>query len=105
MTVRDAPGAPDLPPIQGRVAFEHVDFSYTDKGEPEDQVLHDVTLQAEPGQTVALVGPTGAGKTTVINLLTRFYDVTGGRVTVDDHDVRAVTRASLRRQLGQMPTS
>ena len=100
VTVRDAPGAPDLPPIEGRVAFEHVDFSYTDTQDPQDQVLQDVTLQAEPGQTVALVGPTGAGKTTVINLLTRFYDVTGGRVTVDGHDVRTVTRASLRRQLG-----
>jgi ATP-binding cassette, subfamily B, multidrug efflux pump len=86
--------------VEGRVAFEHVDFSYTDTGDPQDQVLQDVTLQVEPGQTVALVGPTGAGKTTVINLLTRFYDVTGGRVTVDGYDVRTVTRASLRRQLG-----
>jgi len=85
-----------LSPIRGRVAFEHVCFEY----KPGEPVLQEVNLVAEPGQTVALVGPTGAGKTTVINLIGGFYDVCGGRVTVDGHDVRRISRASLRRQMG-----
>ncbi len=95
----DRPGARPMPRIQGRVAFEHVDFAY-DSAHP---VLRDVSLVAEPGQTVALVGPTGAGKTTIVNLIGRFYDVTGGRVTIDGIDVRDVTLASLRSQLGMVP--
>ena len=98
-TMVDATGAKPLPPIRGRVEFENVDFAY----DPMHPVLHGVSLVAEPGQTVALVGPTGAGKTTVANLIARFYDVTGGRVTVDGHDVRDVTIASLRSQLGMVP--
>jgi len=94
--VKDRPGAIELPPIEGRVAFEHVRFAYT----PEIPVLHDLNLVAEPGQTVALVGETGAGKSTIISLLERFYDVTGGRITVDGHDIREVTLASLRGQMG-----
>lgn len=98
-TQLDAPHSYPLPPIQGHVAFEHVSFRYgSDPAAP--LVLHDVSLVAEPGQTVALVGPTGAGKSTLINLIPRFYDVTAGRVLIDGHDVRDVTLASLRGQLG-----
>lgn len=96
LVVADAPNAKPLPLVRGRVAFEHVDFGYV----PGVQVLRDFSLTAEPGQTVALVGQTGAGKSTVISLLERFYDVTTGRVTVDGHDVRDVTLASLRDQIG-----
>jgi len=92
----DAPGAVELPTIVGRVAFENVCFEYR----PEEPVLQDVSLVAEPGQTVALVGPTGTGKTTMINLIGRFYDVCGGQVTMDGYDVRQVTLASLRSQMG-----
>jgi ATP-binding cassette subfamily B multidrug efflux pump len=110
----DAEDAREMPPIQGQVVLDHVNFSYAsresgngrDDGKhftavPEQElVLRDVNLSAEPGQTVAIVGPTGAGKTTLVNLVGRFYDVTGGRVSIDGTDVRAVTRASLRRQMG-----
>ncbi|HUT19097.1 MAG TPA: ABC transporter ATP-binding protein [Anaerolineae bacterium] len=94
--VVDAPEAVELPPIQGRVVFEHVDFGY----KPEEPVLRDISLEAEPGQTVALVGPTGAGKTSVVSLLMRFYDVIDGRITVDGYDIRDVMQASLRQQMG-----
>lgn len=92
----DATDAQPLPPVEGYVEFDHVSFSYKE-GEP---VLHDVTLHAEPGQRIALVGETGAGKSTIIRLLARFFDVTAGAVRVDGHDVRQVTQASLRSQLG-----
>ncbi len=95
----DRPGARALPSIQGRVAFENVSFAY----DPHNPVLHDISLVAEPGQTVALVGPTGGGKTTIVNLIARFYDVTAGRVTIDGVDVRDITINSLRRQLGIVP--
>ena len=85
-----------LPPISGRVAFEEVWAEY----KPGEPVLKGVSFVAEPGQTVAIVGPTGAGKTTIINLIPRFYDVSRGRVTIDGHDVREVTAASLRSQIG-----
>jgi len=107
----DAQGAREMPPIRGRVVFEQVDFSYAGRGDGDgrgdeaplardDAVLCGVNLSAEPGETIAIVGPTGAGKTTLVNLVGRFYDVTGGRVLVDGMDVRGVTRASLRRQMG-----
>jgi ATP-binding cassette subfamily B protein len=95
-SVQDAADAQPLPAIEGNVRFEHVDFAYSE-GKP---VLLDVSLEAKAGQTVALVGPTGAGKTTIINLLSRFYDVTGGAIYVDGHDIRTLQQATLRRQLG-----
>jgi ATP-binding cassette subfamily B protein len=95
--VVEKPGAADLPPMRGRVAFEGVSFRYFSGGEP---VLKDVSFEAEPGQVVALLGATGSGKSTIINLIPRFYDVTGGRVTVDGYDVRDVTLESLRKQIG-----
>jgi ATP-binding cassette subfamily B protein len=95
-TVQDVPDAPPLPPVQGAVKFDHVSFEY----EPDKPILTDVSLEAKPGQTIALVGPTGAGKTTIISLLSRFYDVTEGSITIDGHDLRTVQQASIRGQLG-----
>jgi ATP-binding cassette subfamily B protein len=83
---------------QGRVAFEHVTFNYD--GGSGDPVLRDISFVAEPGQTVALLGSTGAGKSSLVNLIPRFYDVTGGRVTLDGVDVRDVTQSALRRNIG-----
>jgi ABC-type multidrug transport system fused ATPase/permease subunit len=97
--IRDRPDAVEMPPVVGRVKLCHVSFSY--RG--ETRVLHDVDLDIEPGQTVALVGPTGAGKTTIANLIARFYDVTAGEVLIDGLDVRQVTQRSLRRQMGLVP--
>jgi ATP-binding cassette subfamily B protein/subfamily B ATP-binding cassette protein MsbA len=114
----DAPGARAMPSIAGRVEFDHVSFSYGSRqgvgsqgmGDgrnpqsltPSSQppTLDEVSLVAEPGQTVAIVGPTGAGKTTLVNMIGRFYDVGEGAVLIDGQDVRAVTRASLRSQMG-----
>lgn len=96
----DRDGAAELPNIQGEVAFEHVSFAYQD--EPERMILEDVNFRIRPGETIALVGPTGAGKTTIVNLISRFYDVTAGRVTIDGYDVQDVTIKSLRRQMGIM---
>lgn len=94
--LKDAPNATEMPPIQGEVTFENVKFGYN----PDQLVLKGVNLHAYPGQMVALVGPTGSGKSTIINLILRFYDVSGGAVKIDDIDVRSVTQASLRRQIG-----
>jgi ATP-binding cassette, subfamily B, multidrug efflux pump len=91
----DPPGTPDLGHVAGEIAFEDVTFAYN----PGQPVLHGVNLHIAAGQTVALVGQTGAGKTTIANLIPRFYDVTSGAVQVDGEDVRAVTRRSLRRQI------
>ena len=88
--------APPLPPVEGRVVFDHVDFEYV-SGEP---ILSDISFVAEPGQMIGLVGPTGAGKSTIINVLNRFYDIAGGSVTIDGHDIRDVQEDSLRNQLG-----
>ncbi len=95
--VQDRPGARLMPPIRGEVDFDDVQARYEQDGLC---VLCGVSLHAAPGQTVAIVGPTGAGKTTLINLIPRFWDVTGGVVTIDGIDVRDVTRASLRSQIG-----
>jgi len=97
-SIVDQPGAIDLSDVRGRVAFEHVTFSYDH--ESGESVLQDVNFVAEAGQTVAILGETGSGKTTLINLIPRFYDVCGGRVTVDGVDVRDVTLASLRSHVG-----
>lgn len=94
--VADDPGAHKMPPIVGQVTLDNVSFSYAE-GTP---VLRDINLNIEPGQTVALVGPTGAGKTSIANLIVRFYDVTEGAVLIDDIDVREVTQQSLRCQTG-----
>jgi ATP-binding cassette subfamily B multidrug efflux pump len=94
--LKDAPNASEMPSIQGEVTFENVTFGYN----PETLVLKGVNLHANPGQMVALVGPTGSGKSTIINLILRFYDVSGGAVKIDGVDVRSVTQASLRRQIG-----
>jgi ATP-binding cassette subfamily B protein len=95
--VMDKPDAVELPSIQGRVEFKDVTFRYFGGTEP---VLKDVDLVAEPGQTVALLGATGSGKTTIINLIPRFYDVSEGAVLIDGHDIRDVTMDSLRSQIG-----
>ena len=95
-TVQDAPNASPLTDIRGAVHFKNVSFAY----DVEKPVLIDVDLYAKPGQMVALVGPTGAGKTTIISLLSRFYDVTNGTITIDGHDIRSVQQQSIREQLG-----
>jgi ATP-binding cassette subfamily B protein len=95
--VVDQPGAAPLPAVEGRVAFDQVSFRYFGG---EDPVLNQVSFTAEPGQTVALLGMTGSGKSTVINLIPRFYDPTEGRVLIDGHDLRQVQLESLREQIG-----
>jgi ATP-binding cassette subfamily B protein len=94
--LQDAPNAIEMPPIQGEVSFENVSFGY----KPNQLVLKGVNLHAKPGQMIALVGPTGSGKSTIINLVMRFYDVSAGSVKIDGIDVRSVTQGSLRRQIG-----
>ncbi len=96
--ISDSPAATELPSITGRVEFDNVTFAY----EGAD-VLRNVSFVAEPGQRVALVGPTGAGKTTTINLLARFYDADDGEIRIDSHPIRSVTQHSLRSQLGIVP--
>ena len=96
--VQDAAGARELPPITGDITFDGVRFAYN----AETEVLKGVDLRISAGETVALVGPSGAGKTTLAALIARFYDVTGGRVLIDGHDVRDVTRASLARQMAMV---
>ena len=95
--VQDAPHAREMPTIRGEVIFDHVGFYYSDDPTP---VLQDINLRVEPGQTIALVGETGAGKSTFARLVSRFYDVTEGAVRIDGMDIRTVTQNSLRRQMG-----
>jgi ATP-binding cassette, subfamily B, bacterial len=94
--VPNNPNAPDMPPIEGRIRYEGVWFAY----EPEQYVLKDINLNIEPGQMIAFIGGSGSGKTTMINLLSRHYDVTQGRITIDGHDLRDINLYSLRRQIG-----
>jgi len=98
-SVVESPDATELPPIQGEIVFDHVSFGY----EPGVQVITDVDLRIAPGETMAFVGPTGAGKSTLAKLVTRYYDPTSGRVLIDGHDLRTVTMSSLRSQLGVVP--
>jgi ATP-binding cassette subfamily B protein len=97
LEVHDAPDAQLLPPIRGRVDFRDVHFRYPGS---EREILRGISVTVEPGQTVAILGTTGSGKSTLVNLLPRFYDVTAGSVAIDGHDVRTVTLASLRSQIG-----
>ncbi|MDX9990955.1 MAG: ABC transporter ATP-binding protein [Anaerolineales bacterium] len=94
--MEDRPQAVRLEQVQGHVEFQNVDFAY----EPGNPIIKKMSFEALPGQTIALVGPTGAGKTTLTNLLTRFYDIDGGAIRIDGHDLRDIRRADLRRQLG-----
>jgi ATP-binding cassette, subfamily B, bacterial len=98
-SVLEKENAADLPPIEGAIALEGVDFSYS----PGEVVLSDVNIAVRAGESLAFVGPTGAGKSTIAKLVTRFYDPTRGRVTIDGHDLADVTITSLRRQLGVVP--
>jgi ATP-binding cassette, subfamily B, bacterial len=98
-TVLESPDAVELPPIRGEIRFDHVSFGY----DPAVAVLDDVDLTIEPGETMAFVGATGAGKSTMAKLVTRFYDPTAGRVLIDGYDLRHVTLSSLRSQLGVVP--
>lgn len=95
----EADDAIELPPIRGDIAFDHVTFGY----DPANPVVYDVDVRIHPGETVAFVGATGAGKSTMAKLVTRFYDPTSGRVTIDGYDLREVSIGSLRRQLGVVP--
>ncbi len=100
--IQDRPGAAALPPVRGEIRFEQVGFRYGVAG-PEPMVLDGVTTTFRPGETTALVGPSGAGKTTLVNLVGRFYDPVGGRIVVDGHDLRDVTIRSLRQQIAVVP--
>lgn len=96
--ITDSDDVIEMPPITGEVSFEHVDFSYDEN----TKVLNDVSFKINPGETIALVGPTGAGKTTIVNLISRFYDVQSGVVSIDGHDIKSVSIESLRKQMGIM---
>ena len=98
VAVKGAPDAVEMPPITGKVTFDHVDFSYEDGV----KILDNVSFTAQPGESFAIVGPTGAGKTTIVNLLSRFYNVDSGTVRVEDMDISKVTLHSLRTQMGVM---
>lgn len=98
VTVSDVPGAKALPPVQGRVTFDDVTFAY----DPGLNILENISFDVAAGESIALVGPTGAGKTTVVNLISRFYNLTGGRILIDGQDISQITLKSLRSQMGIM---
>ncbi len=97
--IQDRPDAIELPPVSGEINFQNVNFGY----EPDKDVLHDINLNIKPGETVALVGQTGSGKSSLVSLTARFYEVEKGEVTVDGYDVRSITQRSLRQQIGIVP--
>ena len=96
--VKESPDAVTMPPVKGQVEFKNVSFKY----EKEELVLKDVSFTVKPGETIALVGPTGAGKSTIVNLLSRFYDIQKGEILIDGMDIKSVTVESLRSQMGIM---
>lgn len=96
--IADSEFVKDLPAIKGEVVFDHVSFSY----DQDTKVLNDVSFHIAPGETIALVGPTGAGKTTIVNLISRFYDIREGTITIDSHNIKEVSIESLRKQMGIM---
>jgi len=98
ITVNDAEDAVEMKPIKGEVVFDHVRFSY----EEGKEILHDVSFSVKPGESIALVGPTGAGKSTIVNLISRFYNVDSGRILIDGQDIAKVTLQSLRSRMGIM---
>ena len=98
--IKDEDNAVELKELKGEVRFEEVSFAYGD--EPDRLILDHVSFSVKPGETIALVGPTGAGKTTIVNLISRFYEVTGGEIYIDDQEIRSVTLKSLRSQMGIM---
>ena len=98
VNVTDAEGAVEMPLIKGEVVFEHVDFSYDDGV----KILNDINFKANIGESYAIVGPTGAGKTTIVNLISRFYNIDSGSIRIDGIDINTVTIASLRKQMGVM---
>ncbi len=100
--ITDAAEVEELPDIQGAVTFDHVSFTYDEGTEAETKVLEDVSFSIQPGETIALVGPTGAGKTTIVNLVSRFYDIQKGTIRVDGYDLTKVSIESLRQQMGVM---
>ena len=95
----DVADARAIPSLNGNVVFDHVSFDYTE----DATILRDVSFESQPGQVIALVGPSGAGKTTLVNLIPRFYDIQDGRILIDGHDIREVTKHSLRSQIGLVP--
>jgi ABC-type multidrug transport system fused ATPase/permease subunit len=97
--IQDRPDAIELPPVKGEITFQNMSFGY----EPAQDVLHDINLTVKPGEMVAIVGQTGSGKSSLVNLTARFYEAAKGSVTVDGYDVRAVTQQSLRKQIGIVP--
>lgn len=98
VTVSDVPNAKELPHVKGSVSFDDVTFAY----DPGVHILENLSFDVKPGESIALVGPTGAGKTTVVNLISRFYNLTGGKILIDGHDISQVTLQSLRSQMGIM---
>lgn len=101
--IRDKPDAVPLPPVRGEIVFEHVHFEYEPDDDEANNVLRDINLHVQPGEIVALVGPSGAGKTTLVNMIPRFYDPTAGRILIDGYDLRDVRLQTLREQIGIVP--
>jgi len=97
--IKDSPQAVEMPPIKGEIRFHNVSFAY----DPGSEVLHDIDFTVHPGETVAIVGQTGAGKSSLASLVTRFYEVEKGEVLIDGRNVASVTQESLRRQIGIVP--